>query len=175
MTFTSLSSPLRKKEKIGFGVTLSSPLRTCSPLRGKRGFSPFSKIGSPLQGGIRTVEEEGVGGRGGGGHGQGDEPSTVWIRDIGERYREREREREERERETELLVDTYISPRSQRRGGEGGGGGDAGRRGRGGERDSPASSLSMSLSHDSGLLMWGGKGGGGGGERKTRGEERREK
>ena len=96
MTSSSLSSPLRKKEKIGFGVTLSSPLRTCSPLRG---FSPFSKIGSPLQGGIRTVEEEGVGGRGGGGHGQGDEPSTGWIRDIGERYRERERERGEGERD----------------------------------------------------------------------------
>jgi hypothetical protein len=33
-----------------------------------------------------------------------------------------------------LLIDTYTSPRSQRRGGEGGGGGDAGRRGEGRER-----------------------------------------
>jgi len=68
MTSSSLSSPLRKKEKIGFGVTLSSPLRTCSPLRG---FSPFSKIGSPLQGGKRRVENEGVGSSGGWGWGGG--------------------------------------------------------------------------------------------------------
>jgi hypothetical protein len=49
-------------------VTLSSPLRTCSPLRG---FSPFSKIGSPLQGGKRRVENEGVGSSGGWGWGGG--------------------------------------------------------------------------------------------------------
>jgi hypothetical protein len=97
-----MSSAKRKNKKKGFGGTFSSPLRTRSPQREQRGFSPFSKIGSPLQGDKRSSEEVWGGGRGRGGGVTVRGMSLVLCGSVTlERDTERERERERRDIDTQ--------------------------------------------------------------------------